>query len=353
MQSLKTEYIDNDNDNKKYFYKGIQTTNHYKSQSTSLDFFLDYTFRQKKTTISKEKNKMKLINYSYELEQTVTLNLELLLSFFNKSKINTKKIIIINDNKSRDTAASSSSNNTPSIIQLIKIINEKAKKKAETNKNINIMINRINNRIDDNKTYYMKIKEEKLKYKQKIKKMNNKLDNMDNYIISLNKKFNNIQKHIDSIIVNKKNKILYKNYNIFDFMVANIEYNKKIKDIKTVLKKYYCEVSEIKIDNDLYNEEKKLYKNKKNTDLIRCMEFYRRTNFNLYVNLKLLRKKYQKIVEIMDFLNLSEIVQFTIKKNEEVPNYEIEFSKINKDENSFELFPKMNRNLNFKFNLGD
>ena len=86
MQSLKTEYIDNDNDNKKYFYKGIQTTNHYKSQSTSLDIFLDYAFRQKKTTISKEKNKIKLLNYSYELEQTVTLNLELLLSFFKNQK---------------------------------------------------------------------------------------------------------------------------------------------------------------------------------------------------------------------------------------------------------------------------
>ena len=32
------------------------------------------------------------------------------------------------------------------------------------------MEKRINNRIDDNKKYYMKIKEEKLKYKQKIKK---------------------------------------------------------------------------------------------------------------------------------------------------------------------------------------
>ena len=32
------------------------------------------------------------------------------------------------------------------------------------------MVNRINYRIDDNKKYYMKIKEEELKYKQKIKK---------------------------------------------------------------------------------------------------------------------------------------------------------------------------------------
>ena len=30
------------------------------------------------------------------------------------------------------------------------------------------MVNRINNRTDDNKKYYMKIKEEKSKYKQRI-----------------------------------------------------------------------------------------------------------------------------------------------------------------------------------------
>ena len=357
MLSLKTEYNDEEKDNKnnkKYFYKGIQTTNHYKSQSTTLDIFLDYAFRQKKTNISKEKNKIKLHNYSYELEQTVSLNLELLLSFFkNTTKSDTKKIIIRNDNKSRDTAASSSSANTPSLTQLVKIIMEKAKKKAEANKNINNLIHKINNRIDDNKKYYMKIKEQKFKYKQKIKKGNNNLDKMDNYIISLNKKFNNIQKHIDSIIVSKKNLILNKNYNIFDFIVMNNEYGKKIKNLRVILKKYYCEVSELKIDNNLYKEGKKLYKDKKNIDLIRCMEFYRRTNYNLYVNLKLLRKQYQKIVEIMDLLNLSNIVQFTKQKNEEVSNNEIEFSKINKDENSFELFPKANLNFSISLYLGE
>jgi hypothetical protein len=38
------------------------------------------------------------------------------------------------------------------------------------NNNYYKLVNRINYRIDDNKKYYMKIKEEKLKYKQKIKK---------------------------------------------------------------------------------------------------------------------------------------------------------------------------------------
>ena len=355
MKSLQTEYNIEENDNKKkYFYAGIQTTNmHYKSQSSSIDIFLDYAFRQKRNNFVKEKSKAKMLNYSFELEQTVVLNLELLLSFVNKLKSDNKKIIITNDNKSKDTAASSSSTNPLSIIQLIKIIIEKAKKKAETNKNINKIINKINDRIDENKKYALKIKEQKIKFKQKISKTNINLDNLDNYIIKMNKKFYNVQKRIDNIIINKKNKILNSNKNIFDIIYTNINYNKQLKNIKNILQYYYNEVSDLKIDNNLYNEEKKLYNNKENTNLIRCMEFYRRENYNLYINLKVLRKKYKKIIEIMDFLNLGNIVQFSKQKNEEEANFEIEFSKINKEDNSIDFFSKMNKNINYSISFGD
>lgn len=59
MKSLKTEINvedeENDANNKRYFYRSIQTTdmNHYKSQS--FDIFLDYTFRQKKILFIKQK----------------------------------------------------------------------------------------------------------------------------------------------------------------------------------------------------------------------------------------------------------------------------------------------------------
>ena len=358
MKNLKTEYNDEENDknNKKYFYKGVQTINtgHYKSQSMPLEFFLDYTFRQKRNIISKEKSKAKLINYSYELEQTVSLNLELLLSFINDSKLNQKKIIIINDNKSRDTAESSYSTSAPSLIQLIKIIKEKLQKKAELNKNINNAIKRINNRIDDNKKYYEKIKEQKNIYKQFLSRAYNNLDNKDNYIIKLNKKFYNIQKHIDNILINKKNKILNSNKNVFDFISMNISCNKKIIHLKNFLQKYYSEVSDLTIDNELFNEEKKLYGDKNNTNLIRCMEFYRRINFDLYINLKIMKKRYQQIIKIMELLNLGNIVQFSKQKNEEEQSCEIEFSKINKEDNNCtDLFSKINRNINFSISLGD
>ena len=359
MKCLKTEINDdedNKNDNKRFFYRNIQTSdlNHYRGQT--FDSFLDYTFRQKKNSIYKEKSKAKILNYNYELEQTISLNLEILLTFMNNSKSNNnnKKIIIMNDNKSRDTAESNSTISTSAIIQLIKNIREKVKKKGEINRNINNLINKINDRIDYNKNYYLKIKEQKLKFKQKISKNNNALDNMDNYIIVMNKKFYKIQTYIDKIIVNKKNNILNNNKhnNIFDFIFAFIANNKKAINFKKEIKNYNTEISDIKIENEFIKEEKELYSDKSNYDLIRCMEFYRRINFELYHRLKSVKKRFNLIIEIMDFLNLGNIVKFTQKKSEENPNFEIEFSKINK-ESSIDLFPNVNKSINFSITLDE
>ena len=201
----------------------------------------------------------------------------------------------MNDNKSKDTAESNSYVSTSSIIQLIKNIKEKIKKKGEINKNINSLINKINDKIDFNKKYYLKIKEQKLKFKQKISKNNNALDNMDNYIIVMNKKFYKIQVHIDNILVSKNNKILNNNNNkenIFDFIISFIALNKKGINIKKEIKKYHFEIFNIKIENEFIREEQELYTDKNNYDLIRCMEFYRRTNFDLYHRLKSMKKKF-------------------------------------------------------------
>jgi hypothetical protein len=358
MKSLKTEINvedqENDANNKRYFSRNIQTTdiNHYKSQS--FDIFLDYAFRQKKNFIYKSRNKTKLLNYSYELEQTISLNFEILQTYIdnlNKNDSN-KKIIIMNDFKSKDTADSNTYISAPKIIQLIKNIREKVKKKSEIKKNINNLINKINDRIDFNKKYYLKIKEEKMTFKQKISKINNALDNTDNYIIVINKKFYKIQKHIDNILIGKNNKILNSKKNIYDFIYSYIANIKKVNNLKKDLKKYYCEVADIHIDNEFLKDEKQLYNDKNNYDLIRCMEFYRRTNFDLCFKLKSIKKRYLYIVKIMDYLNLGKIVQFTRKKSNNDSNFEIEFSKINK-ENSIDLFPKFNNNSNFSIAIDD
>lgn len=357
MKCLKTEYNDDEDNKKRYFSRNIQTTdiNHYRGQS--FESYLDYTFRQKKNSIYKEKNKTKILNYNYELEQTISLNLEILLTFIKSKDMgnSSKKIIIMNDNKSKDTAESNSYVSTSSIIQLIKNIKEKIKKKGEINKNINSLINKINDKIDFNKKYYLKIKEQKLKFKQKISKNNNALDNMDNYIIVMNKKFYKIQVHIDNILVSKNNKILNSNSNkenIFDFIISFIALNKKGINIKKEIKKYHFEIFNIKIENEFIREEQELYTDKNNYDLIRCMEFYRRTNFDLYHRLKSMKKKFNVIIQIMDFLSLGNIVKFIQKKSEDTSNFEIEFSKINK-ESSIDLFPNVNKSINFSIAIDE
>ena len=358
MKNLITEYNveeeddSNSNHKRNFFYKNILTTeaNHNRIKSQAFNFFfLDYAFRQKKSLMYKAKNKVNLDNYCYELENTISLNLEILLSYLENSKTNNnKKIIITYDTKSRDTSDTNTLTSPNILIRLIKSIKEKTVKKAEMNRNKNEIIKRINDRIYENKKFTSKLKKEKSEFRQKLQQINKTLDSKDNYLILMNKKFYNFQKHIDSISKNKKKKSLTKNENknIYDIIFANINYKKKKKKIKKDIQKYYCEVTELKIDNELFKEELELKSNGQYTELVRCMEFYRRTNLNLFYDIKKLNISFQRIVKILDLLNLGYIVKFSKKKQEEEGNYEFEFSKINKDENSIDLLSKINKSIN-------
>ena len=363
MKKLITEYnIEEESDNNSHkkrnlFYKNIQPTeaNHYRIKTQTLNsYFLDYAFREKKNLMSKAKNKVNLNNYCYELENTISLNLEILLSYLDNAKTNNnKKIIISYDNKSRDTSDTNTSTSPYMLIRLIKSIKEKSSKKAEMNRNKNELIKRINDRIYENKKSSSKLKKEKNEFRQKLHEINKTLDNKDNYLIIMNKKLYNFQKHIDNMAKYNQKKFSTKKQskNIYDIIFTNINYKKKIKTIKQDMEKFYCEVTEIKTDNELFKYELELRNNVQYTDLVRCMEFYRRTNLNLFYYFKKLKISFQKIVKILDFLNLGYIVKFSRKKQEEEANYEIEFSKINKDENSFYLLSKINKSINDSFSF--
>ena len=324
---------------------------HHRTSSAFDYYFLDYAFKQKKNLISKAKNKVNLNNYCYELENTITLNLEILLTFLDNSKTNNnKKIIISNDNKSRDTSDTNSTVSPYMLIRLIKSIKEKIIRKAEMNKNKNELIKRINNRIYENKKYSSKLKIEKKEFKQKLYKINKSLDSKDNYLIQMNKKFFNFQKHIDNIKKNKqKNLVLPKGKNnIYDIVYTNINYKKNSLAIKKYMEKYYYEITELKIDNELLEEELELRKEPHYSVLIRCMEFYRRTNLKIYFDIKIFKKALNKIEKILQFLDLGYVVKFSQKKQEDDGNYEIEFSKINNGDNGA-LLSKINKSINISF----
>jgi hypothetical protein len=240
------------------------------------------------------------------------------------------------------------------IIRLIRSIKEKFQKKAEINKNKNELIKRINDRIYENKKYSSKLKIEKNEFRKKLHDINKTLDNKDNYLILMNKKFYNFQKHIDDITKNKKKNLSLKKgkNNIYDIVYNNIDYKKKIKKIKQDMEKYYNEITEINTDNNLIKNEFKLRNEQNNLDLIRCMEFYRRTNLNLFFSIKKLKLSLKNIVKILELLNLGSIAKFSEKKQEEEGNYEIEFSKINKRDNANDLLSKMNNSINISFFAG-
>ena len=82
------------------------------------------------------------------------------------------------------------------------------------------------------------------------------------------------------------------------------------------------------------------------------MEFYRRTNLNLFFSIKKLKLSLKNIVKILELLNLGSIAKFSEKKQEEEGNYEIEFSKINKRDNANDLLSKMNNSINISFFAG-
>ena len=363
MRKLITEYNreeedDNDDNNRRnYFYNNRQKTeaHHYREKSQAFNFFfLDYAFRQKRNSILKVKNKVNLNNYCYELENTISLNIEILLTFLDNSKTNNnKKIVISNDNKSRDTSDTISTISPFMLIKLIKSINEKFKRKAEMTKNKNELVKRINDKIYENKKISSKLKKEKNEFKQKLYHFNKSLDNKDNYLILMNKKFYNFQKHIDNITKNnEKNLILKKrSQNIYDIIFTNISMKKKIKIIKNDMKKYYCEVTELKTDNELFKEELFIRNNIQDQNLIRCMEFYRRINMNILYDIKKLKVSFKRIVKILDFLNLGYIANFSKKKQENEGNCEIEFSKLNKIENNLDVLSKINKNFNISFSF--
>ena len=102
----------------------------------------------------------------------------------------------------------------------------------------------------------------------------------------------------------QKNLVLPKGKNnIYDIVYTNINYKKNSLAIKKYMEKYYYEITELKIDNELLEEELELRKEPHYSVLIRCMEFYRRTNLKIYFDIKIFKKALNKIEKILQFLD--------------------------------------------------
>ena len=302
---------------------------------------LDYIFVNNKNLImTQTKDPLKIKNYYNDLEQTLEINLDILYrldyNFEKKEQINEIKLLIkniIEKSKNRKKNIKKQKELKSSLFNKKQAIIEMKTKNNESKENL---IKRENNDI--------LLLNSKKKY---IKTMFNNLSDLEDYLQILKLKTEikngNLFKNINN---NQKNEIA-----LSDFFRKNTNLMREIKLYKSDIQKLNDELIELKKDNQLYKEETKLYKAKKqNKDLIRVMEFYRRIIRSLQTKIKILRNSFDNMTKTLNYLNLGDIVNFNIyKKDLNTTHYEIDFNDLHDDDNKeFNLIEKINGLMNFK-----
>ena len=319
MKNNKSFIIDssnnkNNSNKKKYSLAHAKTEGnaiHYKYKSENMCLteapkfsFLDYTFRAKRNKITQDKGiNFQFYDYNFELEQTLKLNLDILLNFIS---LNTKN------------------NNKTELINLLKTIIKKQEKRYKLKKEIKTVLRDSINKNDCIEIYQKKIKNQPLKYEKLIINHRKKIEQINIRIKVLNNQFLSVQQYINYKGFKQKNEFL-------DFIKKNIECKMKLDKIDNENDLISDDIEHIRTDNNLIIEERRLLSNKKNINLVRVIDFFRNSFIKKYFNIKKLRKGYDNLSKILVLLNLGEIVNFNSEKlYDDVSTLEIEFSKINK-----------------------
>lgn len=305
-------------------------SNNYSYTDYDPSLFLDYTFKGNKHKLYDENNIVnipKANNYSYELEQTFTLNLEILLSYFNQ--LNSKNIDNLKKNEE--------------IILLLNNIKKKVKLKNEIKNEIKKKVNELITQNDCINVFHKKLDNQISQYKIKIENKIKKIGQSNNYIIELKEQFLNVEKYIKKIRFNSEGKKgLNKKNKLKNFINSSNKYTLKISNYIKDIKKLKSKISELKKENKMERYWNKLYKaDKPDINLIRVVEFYLRIIRNISFRNKNLKNCINSLTKTLEFLDLNPIINFyECKRNRQKSSYEIEFSDL--DENNHEK----NKNIN-------
>ena len=292
--------------------------------------YLDYTFISHRNLIfGKTKDPKKIRDYNFDLEQTLDLNLEILLQMdLLKEKENEKEIK-----------------------ELIKKIKAKTQSRSNLNKQIK---SKKNDLVNKKQAYEMLIaqkEETKLNFKIQYEDTENELKTRKKYIKLLSNNFKDVQNYIDNLRIKEGlAKELGEKITIQKFIKFNNHYSKENKLLSSDIKKLNSEIIEIKKTNQLYKEETKIDRTKsKNKDLIRVMEFYRRIIFSLQTKIKVLRNSFENMTKTLNYLNLGDIVHFQLSKKElSTTHFEINFEDLNeKESGKFDLIERSNALMDF------
>ena len=322
-------------------------SNNYSYTDYKQSLFLDYTFKGNKNKLYNEKNSVNLTkakNYSFELEQTFKLNIDLLLSYYTNTNTNkTDKFITYN---STNTNNDKLINYNKEIILLLNKIKNKEALKTETKNSLKQKVNELLSKNDYLNTFHIKLDNQLNLYNIKVENKIKEIEQNNNYILELKERFLGVDKYIKKIRFNSEGRKGIQKKNLLKkFLNTNNKYNLKIANYLKDIKNIKYNISQLKKDNKLERSKYKLLKaDKPDINLIRVVEFYLGIIRNLSLKNKILKNSIKSLSQTLEFLDLNPITNFVeYKRNRQKSSYEIEFSDL--DDNNFEKFKKNNTKI--------
>ncbi len=299
--------------------------------------YLDYTFiAHRKLLFGKlTKDPKKIRDYSFDLEQTLNLNLEILL-----------KVELVKD-KEKDKE----------IKEIIKKISKNSQNRINLKKNIKLKKSDLVNKKQAFEILEVEKEKTKINFLEQFDNTENEIKLRKKFIKLLSNNFKDVQNYIDNLRIKEGHaEDLEKKITIQKFIKFNNYYKKEIKLLKSDILKLNKEIDEIKKTNQLYKEETKIDRTKnKNKDLIRVMEFYRRIILAFQTKIRVLRNSFDNMTKTLNYLNLGDIVHFQKSKEElSTTHFEINFDDLNEKENEkFNLTERANALMNFNYILNN
>ena len=339
--------FDNNNNNKEIKYALTE-----KNHST----FLDYTFAYQSTLINEGTiiDPSKIKDYHYDLEETFSLNINMLKNIKNYNfYINN---VNNNNDKLNNNIIKENSEETKEIKKLINTIIEKNENKKNQIKLIKNIKQKILNKKQILEQTRLDLEKIKMNSSIKIDELNNLLNSKNKYIQIIYQRLNNLNSYIKNLNNNERKNII----NLEDFFNLNNNYNQNKKFLNNKIQLILNNLNNIKKENEIYLELKSLYNIKKpNINLIRVANFYIEFNNEIKYKNHLIKKKLDKFIKILNFLNYQDIGNFAINQNDlSVTHYEMNFSKVgientknkkfNKEEEEFNLIEKINKLMDFQ-----
>ena len=299
--------------------------------STKASSYLMPGFLSQKFMVQDDKNKKKSMNNKtikkrnlYDIERTLDINIEILRNYF---KTTTSTMTLLNQDKEIIEKFEKIININKRKKELLQEIKEKKSKNL-----IQLQINLENKR---------KLEETVEKYKDSLFDNEDAVNNKDEYVKLFQKKFVEVEiylKRITSDMSDLKKKKYYQNYKMDNFLLLNVNLNRKKQKIIDDISKYDNDKNNLKKENQKIKKEENLehIKDEQNEIQIKNEEN------NLKKTNELLEKKYEKNIE-EELSKIEKLKKFLDKKiniDNLVNNNEIK--KINNDvDNKKGMFKKV------------